>query len=234
MKTSHVLGAFVLSALGCMLVACETVEPNAKVAAFTDARNPDETAQPQAAYPEGPYGLAIGSVVPNLKFYGWHNPQVSADPNHLEEIDFAQFYNPTGQDTWPADGSYRPGEPKPKVLWVDISAQWCSACQAESKTELKSLYAKYQPMGAELLLELIEDQDGGPAKPANLLMWTNAYKTAWPAIVDPTRQMFTLAVPGSYPGNLLIDTRTMKLIARVGDAPPPNDPFFTTLEANLN
>ena len=229
------LGVLGVAVLASMAASCGTTEkgPDAKVTPFTDPKNPDETPVSQVAYPDGPYGLSKGSVVPNFKFLGWHNPQIAADVNNLEEIDFAQFYNPTGTDTWPADGSYRPGEPKPKVLWIDVSAQWCGPCNQESKTDLPPLYAKYQPMGAEIVLELIEDNNGGPALPTNLHMWTTAYKTAWPAIIDPSRQMFTLASADAYPANILIDTRTMKVIAKVAGVPPAGDAFFTTLEGAL-
>jgi hypothetical protein len=45
--------------------------------------------------------------------------------------------------------------------------------------------------------------------------------------------MFTLASADAYPANILIDTRTMKIIAKVAGVPPAGDAFFTTLEAAL-
>lgn len=217
--------------------ACNKVEPDTKITPFQDAKNPDEVANSAVVYPAAPYGTALGDTAPNYKFFGWHNPQISADVNNLEDIELAQFYNPTGTDTWPTDGTYRAGQPKPKLVWVDISAQWCGPCNQESKNDLPGYYTKYQPMGAEIILELIEDNNGGPALPTNLHMWTTAYKTAWPAIIDPSRQMFNLAEIDAYPENILIDTRTMKIIYKFGGVPtvgdPAGDAFFKKIETTL-
>lgn len=230
MQTTKLFGVLGLLALGGALTACGEDVP---VPAFKSGQGEAPAPTTELAYPAGPYGFAIGSVAPDLKFYGFHNPKVSADPSNLEEIQFAEFYNPTGTDTWPADGTYRPGEAKPKALWVDLSAQWCPPCQQESATILPADYAKYQPMGAEMILELIEDTQGNEAKPNNLIQWTTKYKTAWPAVIDPSRQMFTFASSDAYPMNLLIDTKTMKVVANVAGVPPEGDAFYTKLESLL-
>jgi len=213
---TKLLGVFGLIALGGMLVGCGEEVP---VPEF----KPGQGAAPvpeELAYPAGPYGYSKGSVVPNLKFYGFHNPKVSADPNNMELIEFAQFYNPTGAEKWPADSTYRPNEAKPKLLWLDVSAQWCPPCQNESQTTLPHDYPMYQPAGLEVVLELIEDTQGNPAKPNNLIQWTTKYKTAWPAIIDPARTVDPLSEQDAYPANLLIDTKTMTIIEVEAGAAP--------------
>lgn len=201
-------GVFGLVALGGVLVGCaEDVKvPDYNAGPGTEA--PVET----TTYPDGPFGYSKGSVVPNLKFYGFHNPKVNSDLSAMEYIDLAQFYNPTGTDKWPADSTYRPNETKPKVLWLDVSAQWCGPCQLESQTTLPNDYPLYQPQGLEVILELIENLQYEPAEPKNLIQWTTKYKTAWPAVIDPARTVDPLSVQDAYPQNILIDTKTMKII----------------------
>ncbi len=250
-----VFGVLALSAIAGALAAagCNST-PDAKVTPVDYTNDPGESPVAQETYPAGPYGIAVGSIVPNFKFLGFHNPQASDDTNNLEEVDLAQFYNPTGSDTWPADSTYRPGEAKPKVLWIDVSAQWCPPCQEESQSTLPADYKLYQPQGAEMLLELIEDTDGNAAKPANLVQWTTKYKTAWPSIIDPSRQMFTLAPQDAYPDNIIVDTRTMKVLYKIAGAAIPcslntdcatgwtcnttnhhcsNDPLYAAIEGAL-
>jgi hypothetical protein len=218
MKTNSLFGLVGLMALGGMLVGCGEDVP---VPDFKSGQG--ETAVPETAYPEGPYGFSVGSIVPNLKFIGFHNPQLNADTNNMEAIDLSQFYNPTGSETWAADSTYRPGEAKPKALWIDVSAQWCVPCQNESKSVLPGDYAKYQPLGAEFMLELIENTNGDNAQPVNLVQWTTKYKTAWPAIIDPERQAETLFHEDAYPNNILIDTKTMTVVQSVAGAPPSHE-----------
>jgi hypothetical protein len=251
-----VFGALALCATGGLLVVlgCNKTAPNATITPVDYTKDPGEAPTSQAAYPDGPYGVAVGSVVPNLKYYGFHNPQTSSDTNNLEDIELAQFYNPTGSDMWPADSTYRPGEAKPKVLWIDVSAQWCPPCQEESAVTLPADYKLYQPQGAEILLELIEDTNGNPALPVNLVQWTTKYKTAWPAVIDPSRQTFTLAPQDAYPDNIVVDTKTMKVLYKVAGAAIPcslntdcsaggscdmgthhcsNDPLYAAIEGAL-
>ena len=192
---------------------------------------PDTTTPAQAEYPEGPYGFGVKSTISPYVFYGWHNPQISS--GDLEEVSLAEFYNPTGDGVFPDDSIYRPGEPKPTVLLLDVSAQWCPPCQSESKTELPALYTQYHDRGFEIILELNQQNNGDAALPKHLGQWTHTYKTAWPAVVDPTSELGALYDQEAFPTNLLIDTTTMTVVARIAGAPPMSDPFWTTMKKYL-
>src|SRR5689334_20952877 len=122
MKTSKLPSVLGLLMLGSGLAACaEEIE----VPEFEEAQG--QGVEAVHAYPPGPFGIGLKSVIPNLKFHGFHNPQLQATTQEL--IELAEFYNPTGTDTFPSDGAYKPGQPKPKVLWIVVSAQWCGPCK---------------------------------------------------------------------------------------------------------
>jgi thiol-disulfide isomerase/thioredoxin len=216
---------------------CTKEEP---APAFTKGSGQAPVEQPttnKVAYPDGPYGVGKGSVIAPYEFYGFHNPQLAADPNNLEKISLAMFYNPTGTDTYPADSPYRPGEPKPKALLIDVSAFWCPPCQQESKTELPTVYPQLQPRGMEFLLELNQDLKGGPAQPSDLVKWTAQYKTHWPSVIDPTSKLGPIYESDAFPGNFLIDTKTMTIVVALAGAPTltdTTDPVRQQIEKLLN
>lgn len=224
-----------LASIAAFVVGCAEDTKVPDFVAKGQLPNPPEEAP--LAYPEGPYGISKNSTIPNLKFYGLHNPaehpQELANVPELEPIEIAEFYNPDGNATFAADSPYRPGEPKPTVLWIDISAQWCPPCQQESKTVLPADYAKYHDKGLEVILELIEDTQGNDALPKNLWQWTTKYKTAWPAVIDPTRQVDSFFVQSAYPTNILVDLKTMKIVYVIAGVAPEGDTFYTTLEKYL-
>jgi hypothetical protein len=220
------------------LTGCGTTTNKEPAPAFQGGGEaPPTTAQQAPAYPAGPYGVGVGSVIKPLAFYGFHNPAVAADPNNMEQVSLAEFYNPTGQDTYAADSPYRPGEAKPKALLVDVSAFWCPPCQQESKVALPAEYPMFQPQGLEVLLELNQDLQGGPALPKDLVKWTATYKSAWPSVIDPESAFGPIYEQEAFPGNFLIDTSTMKIVYAIAGAPDltdPTDPIHAKLEALLN
>jgi hypothetical protein len=243
MKTRLVLRASfaALAFLGLSAFSAACSPEDTKVPDFTDKGQevtpPDQS---ELAYPAGPYGLGKASVIPNLKFYGLHNPSeypqdLSAVPD-MEPIELAEFYNPTGTGTFRAESTYRPGELQPTILWIDISAQWCPPCQDESKTVLPADYTAYHDKGLEIMLELIEDTKGNDALPKNLWQWTTKYHTAWPAVIDPTRQVDSFFVQSAYPTNILIDTSTMTIVQVVAGEPiegTAGDTFYPTIKKYL-
>lgn len=234
MKT-RLLALAALASVASVSAGCteDTVVPE-----FTEKGQAEIPAEEQGLpYAPGPYGLAKGSTIANLKFFGLYDPseypqEVSNVPV-LHPVELAEFYNPDGNGVFPADGDYRPGEPKPLVLWLDISAQWCPPCMEESKTILPADYAKYHDRGLEIVLELIEDTKGNNALPKNLWQWTTKYKSAWPSVIDPTRQVDQYFLQSAYPTNILIDTKTMQIIYVIAGVAPEGSAFYNTMEKYL-
>lgn len=177
----------------------------------------------EAAYPAGPYGVSIGSVVPNFKFVGFSNAQV--DNSALDLIQLSDFYNPTGKGTWPANSKFgASGAAMPTVLLIDVASVWCGPCNEEAGSVLPGQYKKVQPMGGEFLLNLADGPNpGNSATQKDLYNWTKKYKVNYPAIYDPEYKMGQLFAQDAFPQNFIVDTRTMKVCKIIAGAPDPSD-----------
>ncbi len=197
----------------------------------------DTTGQPEnvpAAYPAGPYGIAVGSVIENYDFVGYQNAMT--DTSTMQLIQLADFFNPHGKDPTyvaPAGGQddrYFPsstgyenaGKLKPTVLLIDIASVWCGPCNEEAGTILPAKHATYLPCGGEFLLQLADSATPGtPATPKNLLNWTEKYKVDFPGVIDPSYKLNNLYTVNAFPQNLVVDTTTMKIVEVIaGEAVP--------------
>lgn len=191
-----------------------------------------QAADPGSPYPAGPYGVAVGQVIPNFEFVGYANPEESTAEEHT--IELADFYNPTGEDVFPEESIYGTDVLKPTVLVVVVSAVWCGPCQFESDKLLPGEHAKYSPRGAQFFLQLADGPAAGsPAELSHLKSWTTKYETAFPAAIDPKYQLGSLFPSSAFPANILIDTRTMEILEVVSGIPEEDSAFFQQLESLL-
>lgn len=190
-----------------------------------------------SAYPSGPYGVKPGSVIANYRFQGF--PDSTKSMAMLEPIALGDFYNPTGKDVFPKGSPYGEGNPKPKALVIDVGSVWCGPCNLEAGTVLPKLRSKYQPQGGEFLDQLVDGAvQGQPAGQKELVAWTRKYKIDYPATIDPSYQLGALFEANTFPGNAIIDTRTMKLCQVISGEPDPTDnsigaAFWAKLDAVL-
>jgi hypothetical protein len=195
------------------------------------------------AYPPGPYGTTKGSIVAHYKLNGFQNAQI--DHSATQPIQLADFYNPHADDPgyapanaaqddrlFPPGSSYGGGTPKPKALSITISSLWCGACKNEAKTVLPAKYLKYKPLGGEFLVQLDDGpSQGHSAGQQDLLTWTTQFHVNYPATIDPGRQLDALFVADVYPANIIINTRTMKIVQSVPGVPEQS--YWTKFEATL-
>jgi thiol-disulfide isomerase/thioredoxin len=185
------------------------------------------------AYPSGPFGIRVGSILPNYQFIGY--PNALADSSALQTIQFADFYNPTGTDVYPEGSPYGAGTPKPKALMLQFAAGWCGPCNYEADQILPDLLTKYKPMGGMFFMQLTDGNNPGTAaKTKDLNNWTAKYDVDYPATLDPTYKMSLLFEAAAYPANFIIDTRTMEIVEVLAGAAEPGDPFWDKFESVLN
>jgi len=183
------------------------------------------------AYPAGPYGISKGSIVANYEFIGYGDYTANSDDTHV--IQLADFYNPTGTDTFPDDTPYpgKAGKLKPNALLIDVSASWCVPCQEEAKNVLPVKYAEYNPKGGEFLMQLAEGPSGDPATKKNLGAWATKYDVNYPATIDPSSKISALFDGGFFPTNILINTRTMTIVRVTAGA--PDSLFWSKMESTM-
>jgi hypothetical protein len=245
MQNSVILRSFSLGAalaLGAFSLGCGGVdtidgdpddsEPPSTTTAPTLTKAPEfpensgQAAKATIAYPPGPYGINVNSIAPDYEWVGYQNPSLKNDA--LQSIRLSDFYNPHANDPSyvPEDAEhddrlfhseiYGIGKPKPKALAIDIASVWCGPCNTEAKVDLPPRHLKYKPLGGEFLLQLGDGATGGKAAtPKDLFNWTKKYKVDFPATIDPDYKLGELFVKNAWPANVIIDTRTMKIVAAV-------------------
>jgi hypothetical protein len=192
-----------------------------------------QSANPTVEYPKGPYGVNKGSVVQNFKFMGFPNSMV--ENKTLVQVSLADFYNPTGKDNFPKGSPYGDGTPKPKALLIDVSSVWCGPCNYEAANVLPGLYAKYKPKGGEFLLQLADGPTpGDPANAKHLYNWTHKYKVDYPATIDPSYKLSALFQADAFPANMIIDTKTMKIVDVIAGVAEEGGAFWQAYEKLLN
>ncbi len=155
-------------------------------------------------YPAGPFGLDLGDVVQNFKFYGLLDPSaVNYDANKGNTIEFRDFYNPTGDTS------------KPRVLVVTASARWCTYCKDEASKSMTN-YKYWNDKGVEFLTAVFQDDQYNPAQFADLNKWTSTYKLGYPVVLDPAPpQLGVFFNLDAAPFNMVLDLTTMKILFKV-------------------
>jgi hypothetical protein len=210
----------------------------------SDSQPPDTT--PLATtlgYPAGPYNVQPGDVIQDFEFLGFVNPQ--AGTATTATIKLSDFYNPHADDPSYAPASalvddrlyavgspYGPGTKKPRALAVNIGAVWCGPCNFEAKSELPSHYTKYKPIGGEFFFQLADGAtQGNAATQKDLAAWTKKYKVDYPSTIDAKKQLTQFFDANAYPANMIIDLRTMRIVAVVAGV--PDEAYWQKFEATI-
>jgi hypothetical protein len=215
-----------------------------------DGTNGSESAPPDtepltmtATYPAGPYSVLPGDVIKDYSFTGFANPV--AGSTDIVTIRLSDFYNPHADDTsykpggpstddrlYPKDSPYGAGNKKPRALAINVGAIWCGPCNFEAKSELPARYTKYKPLGGEFLFQLADGAtQGTAATQKDLVNWTKKYKVDYPSTIDKTKQLAGSFDANAYPANMIVDTRTMVIVAVVAGV--PDEAYWAKFEATI-
>ena len=184
------------------------------------------------AYPEGPYGATVGKVVKNFIFPGYQRPRNGLGETFHGEVPLGDFFNPTSEGVFPDDSLYDPGQPLPRALVINVSAVWCGPCKFEAQNTLPDEYEHFKPLGAEIMMVLLDSgKPGEPASFNDLDNWLTSYDSAYPSVIDPENQIGTLIDTSAFPSHFIIDTRDMTIVESIPGS--PQDAFWETLETLL-
>ncbi len=194
-------------------------------------------------YPTGTNGVETGDVVKDFEFDGFADPQVAN--TDLVKVHLSDFYNPHADDAsykpadpsvddrlYPEKSPYGAGKAKPRALAINVGAIWCGPCNYEAKTELPLRYAKYRPLGGEFLFQLADGAtQGNAATKKDLVNWTTKYKVDYPSTIDPVKALAKLFSANAYPANMIVDLRTMQIVAVVAGV--PDEAYWGKFEATI-
>jgi hypothetical protein len=155
-------------------------------------------------YPSAPYGSTIGATIENFHFLGWTDPKAIAyDETHLDDIDLARFYNPSGASD------------RPKFLVITSTAVWCSACKVEYVDMVRAADI-YRKKGVEFFGALFQDgntrQGPFPAKPSDLNLWASTYEVPFHFVLDPALKLGNFFDVEATPMEMIIDTSNMQIL----------------------
>jgi hypothetical protein len=173
----------------------------------------------------------VGSVVPNWAFLGYANPQLEMGQGH-RRIALSDFYNPTGDALWGPGAPFPEGTPKPVALMIDMSAVWCPPCQYEAESVLPGRARQHAPRGMVMCNLAESGLPGNPASSQDLDTWATRYAVEYPLVLDPRYRLGMLNPKPAWPGNFIIDTRTMVLADAVAGV--PEDEFWSLFEAVID
>jgi len=168
------------------------------------------------AYPAGPYGVAVGSVLdPSVTWQGYV-------PNATmpSTIKMSDLYDPDGSKGINA-------------IVFDNAGQWCVACQyvaAYIPGWLSATGGNWTALGVAFVTLVIQTNNYEPATVATAKQWRDMFQLADTYVAaDP---LITFAT-ASLPHTLLVDPRTMKVTVNLDNdanyGGPAADPTVTQL-----
>jgi hypothetical protein len=164
-------------------------------------------------YPCPPYGVQSGDVASNMEFVGYSDPKEHCtahqdkkmDIDTARKITFKEFHLPeAGCDSHKRD-----------LLWVMVSAGWCGPC----RTEVAQTQAEYEKGSVDSRVGIINlvfetDKPGVPVTDAFIKKWINSFKLTMPTVMDPSFKMGAYFDKKATPFNMLVETKSMKIIHR--------------------
>jgi hypothetical protein len=141
-------------------------------------------------------GSKPGNRIANFKFMGYLNADKSGG---LQPLSLAQFFDPSGT--------------KYRILHIQASGVWCSACQAETETVVP-LKPDLEAKKAVWVVSLAEGPTPGtPSKQKDLDGWIAEFKSPYTHFLDPNNaNLGPFYDRTALPWNANIDTRTMEIL----------------------
>jgi hypothetical protein len=168
----------------------------------------DAGAASKCTYPSGPYGVDQDNIVdPSVSWQGYPAGSSSVGTVRIED-----FFDCDGKKGVNA-------------ILVDTSALWCGPCNQEASQLEAQMQSTWKTQGVVVISLIWQNASRGPASMSDVTAWKNRYGlTDVNVCLD---DQFTFAHPNSsvaLPRNVLIDPRTMKIVAKgdgYGGQPDP-------------
>lgn len=185
--------------------AAEDGNPSQENSSDNDAEEPGVAAEAVGyvpfTYPSPPFGIRQGSVIENMEFLGWRQPELAQyDLATTEAVRLADFYDPTG-------------DKGVELVLISAVAVWCGVCRTEyADMRDDGIYAELRPRGLEMLGILFEDNNGEPADYTDLVNWASSFAVEFPFVLDPAFKSGVFFDRSATPMNMIVDARTMEIL----------------------
>lgn len=172
---------------------------------------PDSGPCGPASYPCGPYGARTGEIAEDLDFLGYQDPDEQCKEHSAKQLDTSKLASISFKQFYLGDAAK---SCKRKLLWVMVSAGWCSPCKVEvPKVEADYAAGKIDSRVAVLNLVFETETKGELPDMSFLLAWINAFtpKLSFPVAMDPTFKMGAYFEKSKVPFNMLVGLDDMKI-----------------------
>jgi hypothetical protein len=155
---------------------------------------------PSSAYPAGPYGYDVGSVIEPSSFTGRKSGVPAANAPY-DKIALADYYAMRNSGK--------------RYLVLNVAAFWCTNCADEAKDIQKNYLPKYGAKGVEFLSIVLEKANGAPAAPPDVDIWIKSNQGLTFAVADDPDYCATQYFnPKSMPLNMIIDLSNMTILTK--------------------
>jgi hypothetical protein len=190
----------ILASLLVLVTACSS-STTTPTGAPAPEQSPPPEGTPAAAYPEGPYGKAVGAVLADFEMTGY----VRNDA--------------TGLATSASLGAVRLSDLRAnagdaKYALIHVSAFWCGICRAA----VQDLVTQYPDLAAKAIFVdlLVEGRTPDDvATQANLDSWAKALRVPYSVARDPDGVQFRIRSEiGPNKTAMLLELATMKIVAK--------------------
>jgi hypothetical protein len=116
-------------------------------------------------------------------------------------------------------------DPDARLLLIESSAIWCVACKFEyhgsaDRLSLSEELAQRESKGFRVLGTIFQNGASDPASPDDAAQWASTFSVSFPFVLDDEHKMGLFSSPNVAPFNMLIDTKTMRIVLSLeGDEP---------------
>ena len=196
---------FLAASLVVATASCSSSSPAPAPAASTE-----DAGTAVAGYPEGPYGVAIGSVLADREMRGYlrfdTTGLANTAPNGVQSP--LKFSDIRALAMTPPEGG---GEPTVKYAVIHLTAYWCPICKATIE-ELVAQYPKYASKATfvDILIEGVDPST--PTTNPQLDAWIKAEKVPFTTMQDPDGSFGIKKALGAKDTTYLVELASMKIL----------------------
>jgi len=171
----------------------------------------------KGVYPCGPYGTGDDSIIQNLSWKGFADPDHLCKPVSKQVVD-TKTVRDLSLRAYHQQARICGKKAAKRILWLFTSAGWCHACEYQVQQLVPTVKKGAIDKRVEIMTIFFQDASYKPATTASARAYARRENLPWPVAADPSGSTWKYAPMRATPFNMVIDLRTMKIIHRVNGA----------------